>query len=130
MAATKRRLTTLKSTLPTPAPRIPTIGQPGSWRSTGMTSAERGYGYAWQQARARHLTASPLCVYCERENGVTAASIVDHITPHRGDMAIFWDPDNWQSLCKPHHDSEKRREEQEAELRGEGVVDSSPEPQL
>jgi len=90
MAATKRRLTTLKSKLPTLAPRIPTIGQPGSWRTTGMTTAERGYGYAWQQARARHLSANPLCVYCLRDNRVEPANVVDHKVPHRGDKVLFW----------------------------------------
>lgn len=32
------------------------------------------------------------------------ASVVDHVIPHRGDKALFWDSDNWQPLCKPCHD--------------------------
>ena len=40
------------------------------------------------------------------------AGVVDHITPHRGDMRLFWDEGNWQSLCNPHHVREKQREEQ------------------
>ena len=28
---------------------------------------------------------------------------VDHIRPHKGDPTLFWDPQNWQSLCKPCH---------------------------
>jgi len=40
---------------------------------------------------------------------VVAATVVDHITPHRGDMTLFWDKSNWQSLCKRCHDSHKQR---------------------
>ena len=65
--------------------------------------------------RERHLRASPLCVYCLRDNRVTAASVVDHIVPHRGDESLFKDPNNLQSLCKPCHDSLKAREEREHE---------------
>lgn len=36
------------------------------------------------------------------------ASVVDHITPHRGDYALFWDQANWQSLCAPHHNGAKQ----------------------
>jgi 5-methylcytosine-specific restriction protein A len=82
----------------------------GSWRS-GMTSSQRGYNYKWQKARERYLNSNPLCVYCQQIGRVTAASIVDHIVAHRGDMALFWDQTNWQSLCKPCHDSVKQAEE-------------------
>ena len=40
---------------------------------------------------------------------IKEAAVVDHITPHKGDMKLFWDSDNWQSLCKQCHDSEKQR---------------------
>ena len=76
-----------------------------------QTSAQRGYGYRWQQARARHLKASPLCVMCERQGRIKAADVVDHIIPHRGDQSLFWDETNWQSLCRWHHDSVKQRQE-------------------
>lgn len=42
---------------------------------------------------------------------MTAGSVVDHIEAHRGDMALFWDRNNWQTLCKPCHDSVKQAEE-------------------
>ncbi|MGI9564500.1 HNH endonuclease [Pseudomonas fulva] len=83
---------------------------PGSWRS-GMTSSQRGYNYKWQKARERYLLDNPLCVYCGRSGRVTAASVVDHVIAHRGDMTLFWDQSNWQSLCKPCHDSVKQAEE-------------------
>jgi 5-methylcytosine-specific restriction protein A len=42
---------------------------------------------------------------------VVGATVVDHIIPHKGDMGLFWDKANWQSLCKPCHDSKTRLED-------------------
>lgn len=104
------RLQTLATRVKTQSDRLATIN-PDSWRTDKRTSSQRGYNYAWQKARLEHLQAHPLCVYCEREGRVTAASVVDHIIPHRGDMTRFWDRLNWASLCRPCHDSVKKREE-------------------
>lgn len=68
------------------------------------TSAQRGYSYKWQQAREGYLRLHPLCVRHEKRGELEPATVVDHIKPHRGDKALFWDRDNWQSLCKPCHD--------------------------
>jgi 5-methylcytosine-specific restriction protein A len=89
--------------------RIKTISA-SSWRA-GKTTAERGYTYAWQQARERFLRAHPLCCYCERQGRWIPASVVDHIKPHQGDDRLFWDEANWQPLCKPCHDTVKAKEE-------------------
>jgi 5-methylcytosine-specific restriction enzyme A len=75
------------------------------------SSRQRGYTTAWQKARATYLAQHPLCVFCEREGLVTAAAVVDHVEAHQGDNERFWNPDNWQSLCKRHHDSAKQRQE-------------------
>lgn len=72
---------------------------------------ERGYTSAWQRARLGWLRNHPLCVQCERVGTVEVATVVDHIVPHRGDKALFWDSNNWQSLCKLHHDSKTARED-------------------
>lgn len=40
--------------------------------------------------------------------------IADHKTAHRGDRALFFDPDNVQTLWKPHHDGWKQRLERRA----------------
>ena len=65
----------------------------------------------WQQRRAQQLAEFPLCAYClEREKTVTPARIADHKIPHRGDADLFWNGE-LQSLCKRHHDSDKKREE-------------------
>ncbi|WP_231555339.1 HNH endonuclease [Paracoccus sanguinis] len=39
------------------------------------------------------------------------ADVVDHITPHRGDEALFWNWSNWQALCAPCHNRHKQRAE-------------------
>ena len=73
---------------------------------------ERGYTSAWTKARAAYLASHPLCARCQRDGRVTAAGVVDHIVPHRGDKALFWDSDgNWQPLCKPCHDRKTATED-------------------
>jgi 5-methylcytosine-specific restriction endonuclease McrA len=69
------------------------------------------YGRRWNAARRRFLTTNPLCVFCQKRKRVTAATVVDHIRPHRGDLILFWDEGNWQSLCQPCHDEVKQRGE-------------------
>lgn len=34
---------------------------------------------------------------------MTRATVVDHVVPHRGSKRLFWDHNNWQALCTPHH---------------------------
>lgn len=75
------------------------------------TAAQRGYGYKWQKASKAFLQAHPLCRECQKHDRVTAATVVDHIIPHRGDMRLFWDRKNWQPLCKPDHDEKTARED-------------------
>lgn len=67
------------------------------------TSCQRGYGYAWQQARLAFLRRHPLCAECGRQGRLTPATVVDHVTPHRGDAALLWDEGNWQPLCARCH---------------------------
>lgn len=85
-----------------------------SWRTDRRKTAERGYGGRWQRARGQYLRLHPLCVMCanERPPRITAATVVDHIVPHKGDMVLFWDREsNWQSLCSTHHNSDKQAAE-------------------
>jgi 5-methylcytosine-specific restriction endonuclease McrA len=81
-----------------------------SWRSD-KSSTKRGYGYRWQKARSAYLSKSPLCVICKKSGIFTAAVDLDHIIPHRGDMALFWDQSNWQGLCKSCHSEKTARED-------------------
>src|SRR5262252_2627043 len=71
----------------------------------------RGYTYRWNQLSHIHLERYPLCgdrapnTYdgwrgqCHERQLVTAATVTDHIVPHKGDDRLFWDARNWQSLC-------------------------------
>lgn len=66
---------------------------------------ERGhlYGHRWREARLKFLARHPLCQDCKHEGIRTPATEVDHMIPHRGDLALFWNKGNWQGLCKTHH---------------------------
>lgn len=75
------------------------------------TAAQRGYGHKWRKASKRFLQNHPLCRYCEQEGRITPATVVDHIKPHKGHSGLFWDTDNWQPLCKTHHDEKTAREQ-------------------
>ena len=75
------------------------------------SAAQRGYDGKWQQARKGYLARHPLCVECEKQGKITPATVVDHIIPHRGDRALFWDTNNWQPLCKSCHDRKTARGE-------------------
>ncbi|KXU35859.1 holin [Ventosimonas gracilis] len=86
----------------------------------------------WRKARLSFLQRRPLCVLCQQVGQVTAASVVDHIRPHRlgqalqsgqkdsiqQAQALFWDSANWQPLCKPCHDRHKARQERSGQLKG------------
>lgn len=68
------------------------------------TSSQRGYTGAWDKARKAFLARSRWCRRCG-----APATVVDHIIPHRGDQALFWDKSNWQPLCTPCHSGAKQR---------------------
>lgn len=71
----------------------------------------RGYSGAWERARAEFLRANPLCAECARNDQIVAATVVDHVVPHKGDKQRFWDRANWQPLCKRCHDRKTAREQ-------------------
>lgn len=75
------------------------------------TAAQRGYGSKWQRYRLRFLRRQPLCVRCQAEGRVTAAQVVDHVQPHKGDPVLFWSVTNHQALCKSCHDRKTARED-------------------
>lgn len=63
----------------------------------------------WRAASKAFLAEHPLCAECERHGRIEVATVVDHITPHRGDPALFWDDRNWQALSKRCHDRKTGR---------------------
>ena len=80
-------------------------------------SNQRGYDSKWNKARKTYLRLNPLCVKCGKP-----ATEVDHITPHKGDMQLFWDVNNWQPLCHECH-SRKTYSEVSENRKKEPVAD-------
>ena len=76
-------------------------------------ATKRGYDARWRKERELYLAAHPLCERCKEKGKYTKATIVDHIIPHRGDPELFWDPNNWQALCKPCHDKKTWNEDKQ-----------------
>jgi len=72
----------------------------------------RGYDRTWEKARAHHLAEHPLCFYCAHgvfaSARVTAATLIDHVEPHRGDRDLFWLRTNWASCCTDCHAGPKQ----------------------
>jgi 5-methylcytosine-specific restriction protein A len=64
----------------------------------------------WQRLRKKVLLAHPLCVECERQGRITPATVADHIVPHKGNLELFWDEENLQTLCKQCHDRKTTKE--------------------
>lgn len=78
------------------------------------SSTARGYGYRWQQTSKGFLRAHPLCQCPECKEGairLLPSQVVDHIIPHKGDMDLFWDRNNWQAMAKVCHDKKTARED-------------------
>lgn len=73
------------------------------------SSSKRGYGYMWMIKREKYLETHPFCLECDKEGIREVATVVDHIIPHRGNQQLFWDQNNWQPLCKYHHDKKTAR---------------------
>lgn len=98
--------------MPNRPPRyVPPRTAPDRTPTPRATTAERGYGARWQKARAAFLAQHPLCAQCAKENRVTAATVVDHVIPHKGDEALFWDQEgNWAALCAKCHNVKTSRE--------------------
>ena len=83
-------------------------------RARGSTDA-RGYTKRWRRRSSLFRARYPLCGMrpngrapvmseCFATGRVTLATVVDHVVPHRGDHARFWDElENWQALCGACH---------------------------
>lgn len=62
----------------------------------------------WQALRMECLREALFkCTMC----GAVKATVADHVEPHKGDEAKFFDRNNLQALCKPCHDGAKQSEE-------------------
>lgn len=74
--------------------------------ATRPSASQRGYDRNWQRERATYLKANPTCRRCP-----SPATVVDHIQPHKGNMALFWNRANWQPLCAHCHNQVKQAQE-------------------
>ena len=66
----------------------------------------------WMRRAKLQLREYPLCAMCLERKVTTPATVADHITPHKGSQALFWDSEhNWQPLCTPCHNAKTAGEE-------------------
>lgn len=99
-------------------------------RRSQEAKAWRGwYGLAaWRRIRAWRLLVEPLCRFCAALGRTVPASVVDHITPHKGDRKLFFDPDNTQSLCTACHDRHKQALERTGIMAGSNADGTPTDP--
>lgn len=72
---------------------------------------------AWRGRRLAQLAVEPLCRMCQQQGRITAATVADHVRPHRGDPTAFYSGE-LQSLCGPCHSGAKQSEEHTGRVRG------------
>lgn len=72
------------------------------WQAKKGTTTQRGYGYAWEQTKKRIKARDKnLCQTCYRNDRLTEAFAVDHITPkEQGGSDI---DSNLECICHPCH---------------------------
>jgi len=75
---------------------------------------------AWRRRRRLQLLREPFCCYCLAQGRNVVASVVDHVTPHRGDRTLF-KLGPLQSLCEGCHNSTKQQVERNGFCRDTGV---------
>jgi len=77
------------------------------------SAAKRGYDSKWNKYRRSFLSKpeNMFCVRCKLKGLMTIATVVDHITPHKGDKKLFWDSKNHQGLCERCHNSKTAKED-------------------
>ena len=59
----------------------------------------------WRRLRKIILARDPICVVCER----SPATVADHKKDHKGDISLFYDPENLRGVCKECHDKKTGR---------------------
>ena len=65
------------------------------------------------ELRPGQLMREPFCRECAKRGVRRRATDVDHVVDHKGDWALFTDPDNLQSLCHSCHSQKTWREMRE-----------------
>jgi 5-methylcytosine-specific restriction enzyme A len=75
------------------------------------SSYERLYTHRWHVASKMFLHRHPMCEECLRHGKITPSYCTDHIVPHKGDLELFWNEDNWEALCKSCNSTKAAKEE-------------------
>lgn len=109
------RLNTLKPAISKMAPRLSASAHRhsaevgGDWSKLYDLRAWRGkpYGLRWQTLVRDMFT----CQMCGQVISDDSKAHADHIEPHRGSKALFFDPANVQTLCEGCHNSVKQSQE-------------------
>src|SRR5262245_21011127 len=83
-------------------------------RNVRLMDPREWYGLSDHKKRAAHQKQiEPCCRMCAAEGRVSPAEVADHVTPvvDRNGVASFerFRLGELQSLCRPHHDSTKRK---------------------
>lgn len=78
-------------------------------RSASRTAARALYDWRWDKS-SKKFRSGKRCAYCALRGIGAPGEETDHITPHRGNAAVFWDVSNWQVLCKQCHSRKSSRE--------------------
>ncbi len=73
----------------------------------------------WRALRASQLGKQPLCERCQSRGTIKPANVCHHRKAHKGDEALFWDPDNLASLCANCHDVDEQRIERGGKARSD-----------
>lgn len=63
-------------------------------------------GKRYRMARDVFMAENPTCALC----GAPSTDL-DHRIPHKGDLKLFWDTDNWQALCARCHGAKTAAED-------------------
>lgn len=72
-------------------------------RSKESQERQAMYDWRWRKTSERYRAEHPLCVECEQLGRTEPSTCVDHIVPHRGNVELFWNEENWAALCDAHH---------------------------
>jgi len=107
------RLQTVKTSLKVVRPMLVSVAQDTrersrqrdrdvTWRKLYKTA--RWQRLRWKVIEKAHFT----CAMCGKLEGQTAKLVADHIIPHKGNEALFWDKGNLQCLCRQCHDTTKK----------------------
>jgi 5-methylcytosine-specific restriction endonuclease McrA len=93
----------------------PVHGRHGRTLEQRAAAGHRFYSRAkWRHPvwglRSQVLRDHPFCSVCASEGRpYVLAEEVDHVVPHRGSEALFFDRNNLGALCKKHHSEKTQR---------------------